>query len=656
MSLQNNTTGLQAILAAVNALPEAEETPETTYDEPETMGQRACLARAKQFAKLTYTIPTGTKTGLGLPVSNAPDSYYPEGTTVTGLMYSSTRKTDLFVGYNISLYTFMTAIHNPRSVLYQTAAAGEAANGTNAYTWYGNNCSSFVSYAHDWMYHSATNIIPDLPHISEITNVDDMRLCDILDSSNDHGGTAKHCILVTGITRDKNGAVTHVEITEATRPLSRTITITRANLVNVYMGTNGYKIYRSSLLYQAAYKASPFVRAFEDEPVESIVYSNLCPDRGDKCVIRVGEDVTLNVLNNTSHASIKVSRNGVTYGTYTTTNNDVTIADMTAGRYDAVLCDADGNPLENGYASWIVADVTASRKGDRYYFSGDGKPLRVVLKDSAGYTLEVYDLTDDDAAQTYKDITYEGSTTPGTVCVPFAYDYGMITAVFSWATESVPEDETAPETSLLPTEYQQVEYIATDGNQYIDTGVMASNYSGGITYTMRGNVTGIKNTSGNNYWFGCLANSSRSGNVSAYGTTSLRVYIGGASSAAGQLAGSPVVTGADFDLLLTCSSALKQATFEYNGTTIPVAEANITTSAMPAANIHLFTANGVAATNGKYYGKCYSFTMADASGNAIRNFVPCYRKSDSVVGLYDTVSDTFFTNAGTGSFTAGPEV
>lgn len=39
----------------------------------------------------------------------------------------------------------------------------------------------------------------------------------------------------------------------------------------------------------------------------------------------------------------------------------------------------------------------------------------------------------------------------------------------------------------------------------------------------------------------------------------------------------------------------------------------------------------------------------------IQNLIPARRDSDNVLGMYDTVSDTFFTNNGTGAFTAGPE-
>ena len=38
------------------------------------------------------------------------------------------------------------------------------------------------------------------------------------------------------------------------------------------------------------------------------------------------------------------------------------------------------------------------------------------------------------------------------------------------------------------------------------------------------------------------------------------------------------------------------------------------------------------------------------------NLIPAKRNSDSVIGLYDFVNDVFYTNAGTGTFTAGPEV
>ena len=41
-------------------------------------------------------------------------------------------------------------------------------------------------------------------------------------------------------------------------------------------------------------------------------------------------------------------------------------------------------------------------------------------------------------------------------------------------------------------------------------------------------------------------------------------------------------------------------------------------------------------------------------GNYLILLIPCVRISDSVAGMYDTVSRAFLTNTGTGTFVAGP--
>ena len=53
--------------------------------------------------------------------------------------------------------------------------------------------------------------------------------------------------------------------------------------------------------------------------------------------------------------------------------------------------------------------------------------------------------------------------------------------------------------------------------------------------------------------------------------------------------------------------------------------------------------------------KIATFTVEN-DNNIIFNGVPCYRKADDVIGIYDLVSNTFLTNAGTGTFTKGGNV
>ncbi len=56
-----------------------------------------------------------------------------------------------------------------------------------------------------------------------------------------------------------------------------------------------------------------------------------------------------------------------------------------------------------------------------------------------------------------------------------------------------------------------------------------------------------------------------------------------------------------------------------------------------------------------YIGKVYSIKVSQ-DNVILANFIPCYRKSDDEIGMYDTVTGTFFTNQGTGTFLKGNDV
>jgi hypothetical protein len=69
--------------------------------------------------------------------------------------------------------------------------------------------------------------------------------------------------------------------------------------------------------------------------------------------------------------------------------------------------------------------------------------------------------------------------------------------------------------------------------------------------------------------------------------------------------------------------------------------------------MHLFavTNDGTA-----YPGVIYFCKLWDSNGNLVRDLIPCYRKSDNKPGLYDLVTNAFFTNAGTGEFLVGSDI
>ena len=71
------------------------------------------------------------------------------------------------------------------------------------------------------------------------------------------------------------------------------------------------------------------------------------------------------------------------------------------------------------------------------------------------------------------------------------------------------------------------------------------------------------------------------------------------------------------------------------------------TSALP---LYIFNCNqeGTATSSG-FIGNLYRLTIKE-NDVIVRDYIPCYRKSDSKPGLYDIVNKQFYTNASSGEF------
>lgn len=97
-----------------------------------------------------------------------------------------------------------------------------------------------------------------------------------------------------------------------------------------------------------------------------------------------------------------------------------------------------------------------------------------------------------------------------------------------------------------------------------------------------------------------------------------------------------------------------------DGNVITISNLTYTTSETRRNNyavpIYIFAGNWIGGTQYINVGaRIYSLTFT-ADGVKEAEFVPCYRKLDGEIGLYDTVSKTFYTNAGTGTFLKGADV
>ena len=58
---------------------------------------------------------------------------------------------------------------------------------------------------------------------------------------------------------------------------------------------------------------------------------------------------------------------------------------------------------------------------------------------------------------------------------------------------------------------------------------------------------------------------------------------------------------------------------------------------------------------GAYNMKVYRLKLYE-NNVLVREYVPCYRISDNVIGLYDSVNKVFYQNNGTGSFNKGSDI
>ena len=97
--------------------------------------------------------------------------------------------------------------------------------------------------------------------------------------------------------------------------------------------------------------------------------------------------------------------------------------------------------------------------------------------------------------------------------------------------------------------------------------------------------------------------------------------------------------------------------------TVGGSSAEITTTGTPYdGSIYIFSVNHNGEPYRSHAMRLYSFTIYDTVGDGsegkLRDFVPCVRKSDQAVGLYDLAesdpSEAFYANAGSGAF-GGPD-
>lgn len=197
----------------------------------------------------------------------------------------------------------------------------------------------------------------------------------------------------------------------------------------------------------------------------------------------------------------------------------------------------------------------------------------------------------------------------------------------------------------LPLEYQEVEYIESTGTQWIDTGYKINNNS---------EIELVINLLGSNNCdvFGSRASKSNVNfeNVSVTTGTSSLFVIDFTSSDYTKYRVSTGQNTNNCKAKIVVSKNERSVTNLDTGTVLASNKTVCNDVFACDTNTYLLHVSGEAYfAKATEKAKLYSLKIAEL-GTLTRDFIPCYRKNDGEVGLYDTVTETFFTNAGTGEF------
>ena len=194
----------------------------------------------------------------------------------------------------------------------------------------------------------------------------------------------------------------------------------------------------------------------------------------------------------------------------------------------------------------------------------------------------------------------------------------------------------------LPDGYTKLQYIEATGTQYIDTDYIPVS----TEFKVQTKIVPLTYANSVNMILGTVNQST------------LDVFL---------VNNQIIYAGANNDCIYNSGASLVNKTVVINGVfssttprrhlygTINGNSYNVTTDTNPintsAANskISIFRHNG---DNYRGAMKMYYLKVYD-NGTLVLNLIPA-KNSNNVVGMYDTVTKTFFTNSGTGSFGAGP--
>lgn len=197
--------------------------------------------------------------------------------------------------------------------------------------------------------------------------------------------------------------------------------------------------------------------------------------------------------------------------------------------------------------------------------------------------------------------------------------------------------------SRLPSEYQEVEYIESDGNVYLDTQYL---FKFKDRVECKFVITEMPTDPTTNYMFGSSTTYNSQGIyfavLSHLGGSAQFLYGNKYRSNAGIIG-----QNTEYDLYFNWYTT-KWGDYEFMGTS---------TDNLPSEPFFLFTTNRAGEPHYAMMKGYYTeFKIIDENEEIQVELVNCYRKFDRVAGMYDIKRNIFLPKQGTGEFIVGAKV
>ena len=393
---------------------------ETFHDEPKNQGVVMLRKRAEQILNLTFT------TMAVLPNQKGDIA---EGTTVTGVTYSSTRKESLYVPQCVSFDTYMTALMNPNSYIYTRISTAP-----NSKTYYGSVCSAFISYCYGLKGVHTTADLPLLEDFSlaeyqdiEHLEVGDMLLC--------HNGTTNHTMFVYDITRNEEGRIINVIFAHQGTPTAYTYAVTPKGFTG-FLGETRYQIYKFNHWDQLTYEESQWVSVSGEEEKDPQWNHYLGPRRGDKANWPQGEAVEIDILNKGDFTAARLYRGEELISETEIAEIDCLVyEDLDTGKYRVCLA-AGSDCSEYCYFNVVSSEISVEDLGGgraKICFHSDcGTPSWYAWCGSSGAdrwgAFRAFDLTEEEIEDGCAISEYEAGT--WMFKVEFTNEFGTFSSTF----------------------------------------------------------------------------------------------------------------------------------------------------------------------------------------------------------------------------------